>query len=123
MAKLLVADFAVDRGVEEQLEVHLRLFTFATRHDDGVALQARLGVEHTVIHFLRREVAEGVATREVGDGTVEQHTALVDDDHVVEQTLDVVYLMGGDDERTVILHVVGHHLAEERFPFVPWTAP
>ena len=50
---------------------------------------------------------------DVGNRTVEQHAAVVDNHHMVEQTLDVVHLVGGDDERTVVGHVAGHDLAEK----------
>ena len=102
-----------DHGIKEQFQVERCLgHVGCARRDDGIALHGGLAVEHIIGGGAGSAVFEAVTLADVTYRGIEQEPLLVEDEDMVEQRLHIVHLMGGDDERAVVGHVVGHHAAE-----------
>lgn len=102
-------------GIEEQLKVYLRLGFVVVATEDG---RLSHGVRLSINNICRVAVgfadgAEDVVARNIVDTGVEEHLAVVDNYNMVEEILNVVYLMRRDDKCAVIGHITGYNAAEE----------
>ena len=84
-------------GIEQQFQVDLRLRTAGLAGCyDGIALQGGFGIEH-ILHLVGRAILEGVFLLNLSYRGVEQQFLGREDEDMVQQRLDIVHLMGGDD--------------------------
>ena len=67
----------------------------------GITLQTGFCIEHAIVHLCRSAVLKLVVIADIAYRSIEQEIALTEDQHVVEQRLYVVHLMGRDDQDAV----------------------
>ena len=90
-------------GIEEQFEVDRALFLAkSVGEDDTLPVHRRLGEEFVARKLATGEFGEAEVRTDVGHGAVEQRAATVDNDHMVEQAVNVAHLMGGDNDGLVL---------------------
>ena len=100
-------------GVEKEFEVE-RSF----RHigvapcDDGVSLYGRFTVKYSFGRCAEWFEFKTIFLADVGHGGVEEEFFVAQEEDVVEERLHIVHLVCGDDERSVVGHVVGHYATE-----------
>ena len=107
-------DLALCHSIEEQLEINLSLCAVGlARSDDGIALQRRLGIED-IIHLGWRTIFEDIFLSNLRHRSIEQQLLRCKYQDMIQQALYIVNLMGRDDQRTILRHVLGYDLAELR---------
>ena len=81
-------------------------------HHSDVALQRWLRIDDIVRHILRQTDLEGILISNLCHAGIEQQLAFCENHNMIKQSLHVVHLMGRDNQRAVLTHILCHHLTE-----------
>ena len=100
----ITLDLSFVNGIKQQFEVYLRLCTtLLTRCNHSISLERRLSIE-CILHLVRCAILKGVLFSNLSHISIEQQLLLREDQDMIQQRLDVMYLMGRDNQRAIALY-------------------